>query len=156
MCIRDSLKNKHGLSLIVLAHTPKRDLRKEITRNDLQGSKMLINFCDASFAIGESALDSSLKYLKQIKVRNTGFTYDSENVVVCQISKPHTFLGFEVFDYQPEATHLKVPTEKEQTELKENIIALKKAEPHLSLHKIAKRLDTNAMKVKRVLERNQK
>ena len=45
-----ALKTKYNLSILVLAHTPKRDLSKPITRNDLQGSKMLINFCDSSFA----------------------------------------------------------------------------------------------------------
>ncbi len=47
-----ALKNKYGLSILALAHTPKRDYSKAITRNDLQGSKMLINICDSSFAIG--------------------------------------------------------------------------------------------------------
>ena len=65
-----ALKNKHGLSILALAHTPKRDLSKPITKNDLQGSKMLINFCDSSFSIGESNTDKSLRYLKQIKSRN--------------------------------------------------------------------------------------
>jgi len=37
-----SLKSKFRLSILALAHTPKRDLSKQITRNDLQGSKMLI------------------------------------------------------------------------------------------------------------------
>jgi RecA-family ATPase len=31
-----ALKNKYGLSILALAHTPKRDLSKPITRNDLQ------------------------------------------------------------------------------------------------------------------------
>lgn len=65
------LKNKYGLSILALAHTPKRDLSKSITRNDLQGSKMLINFCDSSFSIGESSTDKNIRYLKQIKARNT-------------------------------------------------------------------------------------
>lgn len=72
-----ALKNKFDLSILVLAHTPKRDMTKPITRNDLQGSKMLINFCDSSFAIGESSKDKSLRYLKQIKVRNSEFKYDT-------------------------------------------------------------------------------
>ena len=38
------LKSKHGLSILALAHTPKRDATKPLGRNDLQGSKMLINF----------------------------------------------------------------------------------------------------------------
>ena len=56
-----ALKNKYGLSILALAHTPKRDLSKPITRNDLQGSKMLINFCDSSFSIGESHSDKNLR-----------------------------------------------------------------------------------------------
>ena len=64
-----NLKNKYGLSLLILAHTPKRDLSKPITRNDLSGSKMLMSFTDSSFAIGESQKDKNIRYLKQIKVR---------------------------------------------------------------------------------------
>ncbi|HEY1031827.1 MAG TPA: AAA family ATPase, partial [Flavipsychrobacter sp.] len=59
-----ALKARYGLSILALAHTPKRDLCKPMTRNDLQGSKMLINFCDSSFCIGESQSDKSLRYLK--------------------------------------------------------------------------------------------
>ena len=59
-----ALKNKYHLSLLILAHTPKRDLSKPITRNDLQGSKMLINFCDSSFSIGESSTDKGVRYIK--------------------------------------------------------------------------------------------
>jgi RecA-family ATPase len=102
-----ALKNKFDLSILVLAHTPKRDMSKPITRNDLQGSKMLINFCDSSFAIGESNKDKSLRYLKQIKVRNSEFKYDSENVVLCEISKPTNFLHFEFSDFGQEKEHLK-------------------------------------------------
>lgn len=102
-----ALKNKFDLSILVLAHTPKRDMSKPITRNDLQGSKMLINFCDSSFAIGESSKDKSLRYLKQVKVRNSEFKYDSENVVLCEISKPTNFLHFEFSDFGQEKEHLK-------------------------------------------------
>lgn len=102
-----ALKNRYGLSILVLAHTPKRDLSKLITKNDLAGSKMLINFCDSSFTIGESAQDKNLRYIKQIKQRNTEQIYDTENVCVCQISKPYNFLEFEFVDYGDERTHLK-------------------------------------------------
>mgnify|MGYP000846718966 CR=1 FL=1 len=44
-----TLKTRYNLSLLVLAHTPKRDLSKPLTRNDLHGSKMLINFTDNAF-----------------------------------------------------------------------------------------------------------
>src|SRR5262249_44367913 len=46
------LKELHGLSILVLAHTPKRDGSRPLTVNDLQGSKVLSNFADNIFAIG--------------------------------------------------------------------------------------------------------
>ena len=108
------LKSKYGLSILALAHTPKRDLSKPITRNDLQGSKMLINFVDSCFAIGECHTDENLRYLKQIKARNTEIIYDTENVVLCQIQKPFNFLHFEFLNYSTEREHLKELTEKDR------------------------------------------
>jgi RecA-family ATPase len=102
-----ALKSKYGLSILALAHTPKRDLSKPITRNDLSGSKMLINFCDSSFAIGESHNDKHLRYLKQIKARNTEIIYDSENVMVFQICKQLNFLQFDFMGFGTEREHLK-------------------------------------------------
>ncbi|WP_372653686.1 AAA family ATPase [Draconibacterium sp.] len=109
-----ALKSKYGLSILALAHTPKRDLTKPITRNDLQGSKMLINFVDSSFALGESHTDKHLRYIKQIKARNTEIIYDAENVVVCQIQKPFNFLEFEFVAFGTEREHLKQFSEKDR------------------------------------------
>lgn len=111
------LKKKFGLSILALAHTPKRDLSKPITRNDLQGSKMLINFCDSSFAIGESTKDKNLRYIKQIKARNTAINYDAENVCVFQIEKPSNFLRFDFIEYGKESGHLKQVSEKDKESL---------------------------------------
>jgi RecA-family ATPase len=121
-----ALKNKYGLSILALAHTPKRDLTKPITRNDLQGSKMLINFCDSSFSIGESHSDKNLRYLKQIKQRNTEQIYDAENVCVCQIDKPFNFLQFEFLNYGTEQEHLKQHTEKDKEKRTSEVLELKK------------------------------
>lgn len=111
-----ALKKRYHLSILVLAHTPKRDPSKPITRNDLQGSKMLINFCDSSFAIGESFSDKNLRYIKQIKARNTEIIYDAENVASCEITKPDNFLHFNFIEYGREAEHLRTPSDgdKEQ------------------------------------------
>jgi RecA-family ATPase len=121
-----ALKNKYGLSILALAHTPKRDLTKPITRNDLQGSKMLINFCDSSFSIGESHSDKNLRYLKQIKQRNTEQIYDAENVCVCQIDKPFNFLQFEFLNFGTEQEHLKQHTEKDKEKRTSEVLELKK------------------------------
>lgn len=145
-----ALKNKYGLSILALAHTPKRDLSKPITKNDLQGSKMLINFCDSSFAIGESHSDKNLRYLKQIKQRNTEQIYDAENVCVCQIDKPFNFLLFEFVNFGKEWEHLKQHTEKDKENLNEKVSELK--QQGRSLREIGAELGISHMKVSRILK----
>jgi hypothetical protein len=158
-----SLKNKYHLSLLILAHTPKRDLSKPITRNDLQGSKMLINFCDSSFSIGESSTDKGVRYIKMIKARNTEIIYDSENVCVCNISKPSNFLQFEFLNFGSEIQHLKVVSEKEKEELESQIAGLLQSDPNITAYAIAKRLCKNEnnfesfkVKVSRIVKRSRK
>jgi len=121
-----ALKNKYDLSILVLAHTPKRDLSKPITRNDLAGSKMLINFCDSVFSIGESNLDKSIRYFKQIKSRNTEILFDAENVIICQIEKPDNFLQFDFLDFGTEREHLKQFTENDREQRISEASELKK------------------------------
>jgi archaellum biogenesis ATPase FlaH len=118
------LKSKYGLSMLILAHTPKRDLSKPITRNDLQGSKMLINFCDSSFAVGESTQGSDVKYIKQIKERMTAKQYGTDNVINCLLSKPDNFLHFEFTGHSSEMEHLKVVKASDREKLKEEAIKL--------------------------------
>lgn len=147
------LKNKYNLSLLVLAHTPKRDLTKPLTRNDLQGSKMLMNFCDSSFAIGESSSDSSFRYIKMIKVRSTEHIYDSDNIIVCQITKPHNFLHFNFLHYDSEYKHLKTVSEHDKQKLEDEIRQCIDEEPAISAYAIAKKLcvdekDFNSFKIK--------
>ena len=149
-----ALKNKYGLSILALAHTPKRDLSKPITRNDLQGSKMLINFCDSSFSIGESHSDKNLRYLKQIKQRNTEQIYDAENVCVCQIDKPFNFLLFEFVNFGKEWEHLKQHTEKDKENLIERINELK--QQNRSLREIGTELGISHQQVKRILDKKTK
>lgn len=149
-----ALKNKYGLSILALAHTPKRDLSKAITRNDLQGSKMLINFCDSSFSIGESHSDKNLRYLKQIKQRNTEQIYDAENVCVCQIDKPHNFLLFEFVNFGKEWEHLKQHSEKDNENLNEKVIELSKQGKSLRI--IGAELGISHQKVKRILAKQNK
>lgn len=145
-----AIKTKYGLSILALAHTPKRDLSKPITRNDLQGSKMLINFCDSSFSIGESTKDKNLRYLKQIKQRNTEQIYDAENVIVCQIEKPSNFLRFEFINFGTEREHLRQPSDNEKNNLKEKVIEMK--QQGKSLRDIGSELGISHMKVNRILK----
>jgi predicted transcriptional regulator len=111
---------------LALAHTPKRDLSKPITRNDLSGSKALMNFCDSSFSIGESHNDKNLRYIKQIKERFTEKIYDAENVAVCQIEKPYNFLQFDLIGFSTEKEHLKEITEKDKGQKVSEVLEFKK------------------------------
>ena len=101
------LKKELGLSILVLAHTPKRSLTRPLTVNDLQGSKVLSNFADNVFAIGQSSIDSSFRYIKHIKPRSTELFYDSGNVLVGEIRKwENNFLTFRFHKFSPESDHL--------------------------------------------------
>jgi hypothetical protein len=146
-----ALKKKYGLSILALAHTPKRDMSLELTRNDLQGSKMLMNFCDSAFAIGESVIAQNMRYLKQIKQRNTGEVYGSNNVCVCEVNKPGNFLQYEFLSYGQEADHLRKPKRMPNThsEHAEQVMALH-AEGK-SLRQIGAELGISYSKVSRII-----
>ena len=144
------LKSKHGLSILALAHTPKRDSTKPLGRNDLQGSKMLINFCDSSFAIGESAKNVGMRYLKQIKARNTELIYHAENVLMGSIVKSGNFLHFEFLDTAMELEHLRVFTDKQRQELIDQVKAL--TAQGLNQRQVAEKLGISQMTVSRYLK----
>ena len=101
------ISRAYGVSILVLAHTPKRNASNPLTKNDLAGSKMLMNFCDSAFAIGESASEPEIRYLKQIKQRNTEKIYHGNNVVMTRITQPTNFLKFEFIGFGNETEHLK-------------------------------------------------
>lgn len=146
-----AFKKKYELSLLVLAHTPKRDSSNPLTKNDLQGSKMLINFCDSSFALGESSVDKNFRYLKQIKERNKEKKFDDQNVAIMEITKNQNFLQFQYIENGIEKDHLK---EIDKQKLIKEILELKKTSPELSLEQIAKKTGTNKQNVYRVLNKN--
>lgn len=148
-----ALKARYGLSILALAHTPKRDHTKPIGRNDLQGSKMLVNFCDSCFAIGESAKESGLRYLKQIKVRNAEVRFDSDNVFLCQVAKPDNFLRFEFIGFGNERDHLKQLSTGDRDEL--IVQAKEMSASGYTQREIGDRLGISAMTVGRYLKRTE-
>ena len=89
------LKKRLGLSVLVIAHTPKRDLSQPISQNDLAGSKRLFNFFDSVFAMGKSAHDNT-RYIKQIKTRMGILEHGIDNVLTGQVVQyDDGFLCFE-------------------------------------------------------------
>ena len=101
------LQQRFCLSVLVLAHTPKRrNPTRPISANDLQGSKMLINLADSAFAIGSSKTQEGLRYLKQIKQRTGELLYDEGKVCLCRIVRKDKLLRFNFLGTGREAQHL--------------------------------------------------
>lgn len=122
------MATRNGLSILVIAHTPKRDATRPISNNDLQGSKMLMNFCDSSFAIGQSQLAKGLRYIKQIKQRMKAQQYDGENVCVCELTKGEhdNFIGFKFLGLGYEYEHLRQQEERSKEERNKLILQMDK------------------------------
>lgn len=82
------MKRKRNLSVLVLAHTPKRDLTMPLDQNSLAGSKRLANFMDSIFAIGTDFTNQpNGRYLKQLKVRSAGNQYGATSVIRYEIAR---------------------------------------------------------------------
>ena len=148
----NNLKKKYGLSLLVLAHTPKRSLDCPITSNDLAGSKRLYNFFDSVFAIGKSAQDGSLRYVKQLKVRYGTYSYDADNVIIYEIEKVDCFLQFVHRGYSTEKEHLKQLGDDESTRRDSQILELSRMGK--SLREIASQVGCGKSTVGRVIHRS--
>lgn len=110
----NDMKFDYGLTMILLEHSRKTDSTRPITINDLQGSKMKVNFADAVFCIGVSARDKNLRYVKQLKVRSSEMEYDENNVIVYEIAQKDSFLQFVFNDYGRESDHLQSPSETDR------------------------------------------
>lgn len=152
-----ALKTDHNLSILVLAHTPKRrNPTQAISADDLHGSKLLINFADSAFAIGKSTVQRSphgaaadLCYLKQIKQRNTRQRYGSDNVCLCRIRKPGAFLHFQFDGHSAEHHHLLTRTAAGRQEFANKIAEL--AAASLSQREISRQLGLSLATVNRLL-----
>lgn len=144
-----SLKHKHGFSILVLAHTPKRFLSNPITQNDLAGSKKLYNFFDSCFALGQSVKGESYRYIIQLKVRYGALTYGKNNVIICTVEKKGDFLQFVEQGYSTEREHLREKGE-DRKEFSERVRSL--VDKGYSEREIATQLGCNKSRVHRALE----
>lgn len=89
------IKRRLGVSILIVSHTPKIEYGHIITKNDLQGSKNISNFCDSIVAIGKPLYgDNKVRYIKQLKSRDSEEKYGTNNVVVCRLDKIDNFLHF--------------------------------------------------------------
>ena len=73
------------------------------------------------FAIGKSAKDARLRYVKQLKVRAGEFRYDSDNVLVYEIEKTDGYVHFVFKEFASEYSHLREPDEKDNNTQDQNV-----------------------------------
>lgn len=76
------IKRRHDFSFLILAHTPKRNASRPLTKNDLHGSMMIMNFVDSASAIGNSRQGPNVRYKKQVKARNSAIDYGRDSALV--------------------------------------------------------------------------
>lgn len=63
------LKDRYGLTILLIGHCVKRKSGGPVMLDDLGGTKMLANFSDSAFAINNTGLGDEVKYLKLLKSR---------------------------------------------------------------------------------------
>jgi KaiC/GvpD/RAD55 family RecA-like ATPase len=93
---------KYGVSILVIAHTPKIKPGSYLHINQLGGSKYLSNFSDTIFAIAKSKQGEGIRYIKQLKFRSTP---SSNTIQVYEIRHEDNFLGFIHIDEDFESKH---------------------------------------------------
>jgi len=120
MKLLQKMKNRLDISLIVVAHTPKRNNTDPLTLSDIAGSSRLGNFTTSAIAIGRSVKDEHLRYVKCTKTRNSAIEHGTENVVIYQFSKSD-MLRMEWMGYDAERNHLNETPEKKRLEEIERI-----------------------------------
>lgn len=143
------LKRRKGLSILVLAHTPKRNTAAKLGQNSLAGSKRIANFMDSMFAIGATQTDRPAgRYIKQIKVRSSEMEYGEDHVITAWLVKEGDFISLMHIGYGLESTLL-TPVEGDKAELRQRVLAL--AAEGWTQQKIADELNISRMRVQRML-----
>lgn len=146
------LQEKHDLSILILAHTPKRNLHMPITQNDLAGSKKLFNFADSGFAIGQSITDLNLQYIKQLKTRSGKIEYGADNVILIERVFSDNWLHFETIGFDDERNHLKESRDDYVKRMLKEISKLEKF--GMSQRDMAKILKTSKSNIQRLQKMN--
>jgi hypothetical protein len=134
-----------------LSIKPAWNLSNPITQNDLAGSKKLYNFFDNVFAIGQSAQDKRIKFVKQVKVRAGEYLYDSDNVIVYEITNEDGYVRFLHKGYGKESEHLRDKSEEDENQVRSYILTCHREGK--SVREIADLVDRSKTSVHRIIAR---
>ena len=92
----NSLRTEYNVSMCIVTHTTKKPKYFEIGVYDLAGSSQLPNQIDNQIALGFSSRDKNERYIKQLKVRDTDFVFQADNVLVMKLGKVDGSLKFTI------------------------------------------------------------
>jgi hypothetical protein len=144
------LKASLGLSILVLAHLPRRNPKAPLAVDRLMSTRTLCAFADNVFAIGQCRWDERCRYLKHLKARSTDLVYDSEYVPTFLVFKQEgNFLSFTYEGLRREETLLDPYLNKTRLERSDQIKEM--AARGDSQRAIAHRLDMSLGSVNRAL-----
>jgi predicted ATP-dependent serine protease len=93
---------REGITVVVIAHTPKGTSNKPLHKDHIAGHSNLVNLADNAFMIGKSSKGTEYKYIKQVKFRSNAD--DGQILVLEQTGEP--YLHFEYYGEDYESNHI--------------------------------------------------
>ena len=153
MQMLNNLKKKYNLSILVIAHTPKKDTFSSINMNHLQGSAQIGNALDGCIAIA-MCKDNMRRYIIELKQRNESFIAHADNVIVCEVDKRFNFLKFHFEGFEVENLLLNPFDADAKQELELEII--NQSNRGVSAREIAKTVSYGKDKVLKIIQQNDK
>lgn len=150
------LRKEYDLTLIIVAHTPKRKGDEPLTSYSMFGSSLLAAFFDAIIAIGISQTDPTVRYVKTVKFRSGPYPYPADDVALYRIEQVDGFLQFVYIGRGVESDHLKPKLIDDDPRLDEMEQVVLLREQNKSLRAIADELGISLGKVQRRDKRAQK
>ena len=100
------IKRRYNVSLMIVGHTPKQTLFKEMDLKDLQGSAALSVQLDTCVAIGNSIINDKTKYFKEVKMRDGMYLFGRDNVITVELQEMGNLTEFKFIDTESEINHL--------------------------------------------------
>ena len=119
------LKHRYKLTVVIIAHCPKsNNSTLPITSSNMSGSSVIMAYADSITAIGMSAMDKSIRYMKQTKTRTGEMIFDEDNVIQLAINKEGAFLQLKTLEdpFGREKEHLTDFNQIDETEVIEECI----------------------------------
>ncbi|MGD9564431.1 MAG: AAA family ATPase [Pyrinomonadaceae bacterium] len=146
----DRIKRRYGLSILVLAHAPRRVGGRPLDISDMPGAKVLSNYADNIFAVGMSRMHPDARYLKQISPGNSARIFGEKSVPTFFLENLYgDFLGFRFRWFATEHQHLALNRDGTDWEVIYRVRSLSDA--GLTIREIASKLNRSRSAVHRLL-----